>query len=128
MAAIHFLKKISRQWWPLTNQFSLQTQKIPPKTKTLEFKGKSWKRLDDHEIFCFEIVEYIGLPLIWSKIKEKAAFCNRILLIPLYLSSTQNLCWTESFGYCYHFYVDPNCGGHCNLFPISGFYETKHII
>jgi len=40
--------------------------------------------------------------LIGSLIIESAAYCNKILLPPLFLDRTQKCQRIESFGYCYH--------------------------
>jgi len=34
---------------------------------------------------------------------ESAAYCNQILLVPIYVNSTLNNWLIESLGYCYHF-------------------------
>ena len=43
---------------------------------------------------------------LWDqKIIDSATYCNQILLVPLYLTSTQKRWLIGKFGYCYHFYV-----------------------
>ena len=51
-----------------------------------------------------ENIIYSARRLIGSRIMESATFCNKILLIPFYMNSTQKRWLFELFGYCYHFY------------------------
>ena len=57
------------------------------------------------EYKTINLILYSARRLIGSRIIESAAYCNRILLVPLYRNSTQKRRFIESLGGCYHFYV-----------------------
>ncbi len=52
-------------------------------------------------------LKYSARRLIGSRIIESAVYCNKKLQAHLYLNTKLVGSLIESFGYCYHFYVDP---------------------